>query len=332
MVRLGNSTVVVDRGRRRDEDRDRRLLREIERQAGLVHGTLERTDVMNAQEYRLIEGVDHDSADRLAATARRLGYQPVVLEHLGVQWTPSWRLEVVLAVPVGALAVPLVLSIVQLLTGGLGTTFGVLVGLLSGLLVWWWARQRSYLPLVVSPHAIAEQIAEPVRSALVEADEAVQDLSERLARPEVPDSTATELRPMLRELRERLVLLRGEAARSFAVTESRLEAMRARLQEAAEAGEVAGALDTLVATIEQEKPSQAKRELRLQNIAGELRSIRELAREALARPALEADSDVVDQLREDVAELRRRSDGAARAEVAAQVEASGSAAVIREVR
>ncbi|MEM6928966.1 MAG: hypothetical protein AAF602_18650, partial [Myxococcota bacterium] len=281
MVGLGNSTILIDRGKRKDEERDGRLLREIERQAGLVHGTLERTDVMNAREYRLIEGVDHDSADRIATTARRLGYQPVVLEHLGVQWTPSLRLEVLLAVPAGILSVPIALSIVQLLTGGLGTIFGVFVGLVSGLLVWWWARQRSYLPLVVSPHAIAEQIAEPVRVALVEADDALRDLAEHVARPDATRGDTTELKLMLRELRERLVLLRGEAARSFAVTESRLDAMRDRLHEAAEAGEVAAALDTLVATIEQEKPAQAKREVRVQNVAKELRQIRQLARDAL---------------------------------------------------
>ncbi|MEO0603289.1 MAG: hypothetical protein AAF211_17755 [Myxococcota bacterium] len=322
MVGLGNSTVMIDRGKRKDEERDRRLLREIERQAGLVNGTLERTDVMNAREYRLIEGVDHDSADRIAATARRLGYQPAVLEHLGVQWTPSLRLEVLLAVPAGILAVPIALSIVQLLTGGLGTIFGVFVGLVSGLLVWWWARQRSYLPLVVSPHAIAEQIAEPVRVALVEADDALRDLAEHVARSDGGSGSRPELKLMLRELRERLVLLRGEAARSFAVTESRLDAMRDRLHEAAEAGEVAAALDTLVATIEQEKPAQAKREVRVQNVASELRQIRQLARDALAKPALEGDTGTMNQLREDVAELRRRSEGAA--------EAQGS--VIREIR
>lgn len=310
MMRLGNSTVVVDRGRRRDDERDRRLLREIERQAGLVYGTLERTDAMNAREYRLIEGVDHTAADRLAAVARRLGYQPRVMDHLGIEWTPSLRLEVVLAVPAGVLAVPLALSIVQLLTGGLGTTFGVFVGLVSGLLVWWWARLRSYLPLVVSPHAIAEQIPEPVRQALVEADEALQDLAEHLERPDLTEATRSELRPLVRELRERLILLRGEAARSFAVTESRLDAMRERLHEAAEAGEVAAALDTLIATIEQEKPAQLTREDRVHNVANELRKVRELARQALARPALDADPEVMDQLREDVAELRRRADSA----------------------
>ena len=321
MVRLGNSSVIVDQGRRKDEQRDQRLLREIERQAGLVRGTLERTDVMNAREYRLIEGVDHGSADRLAAVARRLGYQPRVIDHTGVEWTPSLRLEVLLAVPAGILAVPLALSIVQLLTGGLGTMFGVFVGLVSGLLVWWWARHRSYLPLVVSPHAIAEQIAEPVRQALVEADEAVQDLAEHLARPDLADPTRSELKPMIRELRERLILLRGEAARSFAVTESRLDAMRDRLHEAAEAGEVAAALDTLVATIEQEKPAQSQRELRVANVAAELRSIRELARQTLAKPAIDAAPEVMERLREEVAELRRRT----------LVSAEG-ASVIREVQ
>ncbi|MEN0060987.1 MAG: hypothetical protein AAGA48_02495 [Myxococcota bacterium] len=323
MVRLGNSTVIVDRGRRKDEDRDRRLLREIERQAGLVRGTLERTDVMNAREYRLIEGVDHESADRLAALARRMGFNPLVVDHLGIHWTPSLRLEVLIAVPVGILAVPLALSIVQLLTGGLGTMFGVLVGLVSGLLVWWWARLRSYLPLVVSPHAIAEQIAEPVRQALVEADEAVQDLAEQLNRPDATESAKAELKPVIRELRERLVLLRGEAARSFAVTESRLDAMRDRLHEAAEAGEVAAALDVLVATIEHEKPAQTKREGRVRGVASELRSIRETARQALSRrPVLDADSETMDQLREEVAEMRRRADGSA----------SASASVIREIQ
>jgi len=314
MVRLGNSTVLVDRGPRRDEERDRRLLREIERQAGLVHGTLERTDVMDAREFRLIEGIDHESADRLAATARRLGYQPMVLDHTGVEWTPSLRLEVVLAVPAGVLAVPVAVAVVQLLTGSFGTIFGVFVGLLTGLLVWWWARRRSYLPLVVSPHAIAEQIAEPVRQALVEADEALQDLSEHVSRDDLPEATKAEIKPVMRELRERLVLLRGEAARSFAVTESRLDAMRDRLHEAAEAGEVAAALDTLVATIEQEKPAQVQREERVRNVASELREVRELARQALARPELESDPESMRQLREDVAELRRRADGSARAE------------------
>lgn len=315
MVRLGNSTVLVDRGPRKDEDRDRRLLREIERAAGLVRGTLERTDSMNAREYRLIEGVDSGSADRLAAVARRMGFQTNVLDHLGVSWTPSLRLEVLIAVPAGIFAVPVALGVVQLLTGGLGTTFGVLVGLVSGLLVWWWARQRSYLPLVVSPHAIAEQIAEPVRQALVEADEAVQDLVDHVARPDLDEATKTKLKPMVRELRERLVLLRGEAARSFAVTESRLDAMRDRLHEAAEAGEVASALDVLVATVQHERPAQAEREARVRGVASELRQVREVARQALASPILD-DTGSVEQFREDVAELRRRPEAAAVSAVA----------------
>ncbi len=83
----GQCTVIVARSGRADPEADLALLRATEAALGLPPQVLEREAGMDRPEFRLVEGIDRASADRVASAAVRAGFTPRVRDRLGIKYS-----------------------------------------------------------------------------------------------------------------------------------------------------------------------------------------------------------------------------------------------------
>ncbi|HHO51537.1 MAG TPA: hypothetical protein ENK18_11835 [Deltaproteobacteria bacterium] len=323
-LETGPCTLIIARNGPLDLASDRALLRAVEGEAGLSPGSLRRPSTMDAQEFRLIEGVARPVAERLAGAAARGGYSPRIRDRLGIKWSSERGSEMSLwftLLSVGfALASMFGFPALAALLGS-ATVLPVLLVVVPLMMVamvglYRWQLSRIYMPLIVPLSALpledAALLREPVREALHEALRGLLALEDALGQGIVPAAAIQDLEQTTTSMNDQVLALQAEAHRISRRSATAVAALQHRID--AVRGHSGEEFEALLAEIEAAEAAEELRTARLEEIVAELIEICRVTQTAVA--ALYSDDpelDPVARLRREAAALRqRRVEGAER--------------------
>lgn len=318
----GTATVIVRRIGPQQSDDDRRLLRATEQVLALPSGAIVDREGMSRPEFRLVEGVSRETADRVAAAAVRAGFSPRVRDELGIQWSNQRGTFGFLMVFAAAVLLPLLmlgLSTSVSLGGAVAGIPELAFGSFGAMLLWLpvylasvfgalaWQRSRLYLPLLISPVRVfseldpaTDTVAVPVR----EARAAVNALRSAIG-VGLPAVASADLTASVEALEGRVSTLATVGAGLEGRSTAGIEALRRRLaavvsRDDADSGERA----SLEQALRDETEAEDGRERRLTEVVRDLMAIRRAATEARLSLADPDGPDPIARLSRDVEALK----------------------------
>ncbi len=304
-VERGVCTLIVAREGPVQPARDELLLEAVERVARLPAGTLERTDRMDAREFRLVEGISRSVAEEIASVAQVAGYVPRIRDRLGIKWSSERGTEMSLWIAAAAFGFGLLWAVLApaaaFLFGMAGQlamlllTIPLMLAIMAGMLHW--QLSRLFMPLVVQPDQLVPVEAGALSEAAHDALDAVGRLRRHLDGGALPSFATEELRPVVSVLDDRVRSAIVEARKLDQRSTRALRQLQMRMRRLDEAADEAE-YERLTAEIEQADAAETQRVQAREELAKELLGIRVLAMEAV--DGLEADTpdlEAVERLR-----------------------------------
>lgn len=290
------------------------LLEQVAQSLGIE--SLARPKAFDATEFRLTEGIDRPTADKLAAAALSAGFTPRVRDRVGIRYSnqrssAQWMF---LAFAVFALfAVP---SLRVLFAEALPV---MLVLLVAGFTAFRMFRYSLFLPLAfpaATLDAVPERHAEdhPVAEAGAVANAALDRLAAALQTMDVPSVAAGDLTESLSAMRSQVSQGLREAARLEDRDPVGLAALQARMSAIEGRGDAAAERAAIEEAIAAEDAAVDAGQRRLAQLVADLLAVRRAASEALdALHSTTVERDAAANLRRDVAALQKAARDAARA-------------------